>query len=390
MRGTGGCPPPAGAGGGLGARHGLEASLPVRVSTQTGGLGVNDHGELVAETGLGPVKFTKPVAYQEIDGKRVDVAVEYSIQNPEDVGWVKQSAPNKNGLNQSNGLEASGKRQMSSGEIGRKKGMFLASNLKPPTSNPKSAIQGLKSTNSDFKNPKSEIQNPKSEYGFTVASYDRTKDLIIDPLLASTFLGGSSSDLGYVIATDSVGNVYVAGHTLSADFPTPIGAYDTSYNDGGGGDAFVSKLNGDLTSLLASTYLGGSADDFAYSLAINTNGSVCVAGWTRSTDFATTPDVYDTSFNGGLDAFVSILNSDLTRLLASTYLGGSQDDNGEALSIASSEKIYIIGRTSSANFPTTSDAYDISHNGGIDTFVSKLSGDLKSLHCIHLSGRKSR
>ena len=110
------------------------------------GLWVNEHGELVAETELGPVKFTKPVAYQEIDGKRVEVVVEYSIQNPEDVGGEacpelcrRANAPNRNGLNQSNGLEAKGKRQMSSGEKGMgRKGKYLASNLKPPTSNPQS------------------------------------------------------------------------------------------------------------------------------------------------------------------------------------------------------------------------------------------------------------
>ena len=169
VRGTGACPPLAGAGGGLGA------SLPVRVRTQTGGLWVNDEGQLVAETELGAVKFTKPVAYQEINGKRVDVSVEYRIQKSE--------------------------------------------------LNPKSSIQNFEA---EVSNPKSKIANRKLEYGFTVASYDRTKDLIIDPLLASTYLGGSSKiDVGYSLALDT------------------SGTYDTSYN-GGALDLFVSKLDGNL------------------------------------------------------------------------------------------------------------------------------------------------
>jgi hypothetical protein len=372
VRGTGGCPPPAGAGGGLGARHGLEASLPVRVSTQTGGLGVNDHGELVAETELGPVKFTKPVAYQEIDGKRVDVAVEYSIQNPEDVGWVKQSAPNKNGLNQSNGLEASGKRQIISGEKGMgRKGKHLAANLKPPTSNPKSAIVRL--SNHD------EVQNPKSEYGFKVASYDKTKELVIDPLLASTFLG-NGGDTGYSIAIDSGGNIYVAGFTYSIGFPITAGAYNT--NNNGGEDVFVSKLNGDLTSLLASTYLGGQSSDsprVTSALAIDSSGNLYVAGLTYSPDFPTTPGAFDTSFNGDNDTFVSKLNGNLTNLLASTFLGGSDFEEFGAIAIDPGGNIYVSGRTFSSNFPISAGAYDIFYNNGGDAFISRLNGDLTNL-----------
>jgi len=267
VRGTGSCPPLAGVGGGSGAR----------------GLSVNEHGELVAETELGPVKFTKPVAYQEIAGKRVEVSVEYSIQNPE-VRRQKQ--------------KARGKRQISSGEKGMgRKGKYLASNLKPPTSNLKSAIR-----------------NQKSEYGFTVASYDRTKDLIIDPLLASTYLGGSNDEYGYSLALDTSGNVYVTRYTESTDFPTTSGAYDTSHN--GSADVFVSKLDGGLTSLLASTYLGGSNSDYGYSLALDTSGHVYVTGSTGSGDFPTTSGAYNTSFNGNYyDVFVLKLDSGLTSLI---------------------------------------------------------------------------
>ena len=258
-----------------------------------GGLWVNEHGELVAETELGPVKFTKPVAYQEIDGKRVDVAVDYILQN------TKPETQNS-------------KRQF-----------------------PKSSIQNLSSTS--IGDPKSKIVNHKCIYGFAVASYDRTKDLIIDPLLASTYLGRTGYDVGYSLALDTSGNVYVTGYTASTDFPTTSGAYDISFN-GGYYDVFVSKLDGGLTSLLASTYLGGSGDDSGLlastygggsgddsggSLALDTSGNVYVTGHTWSTDFPTTSGAYDTSFNSGgyypYDVFFLKLVDDLSSLLASTY-----------------------------------------------------------------------
>src|SRR3989337_651186 len=234
-------------------------------------LSVNEQGELEVETGLGTVKFTKPVAYQEIDGKRVEVECKYTIADCE-----MQNAECKTNLK-------SKIRNLSSTSIG----------------DPKSEV------------PKSKIENPIFEYGFTVASYDKTKDLIIDPLLASTYLGGSSDDVGYSLTLDTSGNVYVTGYTLSTDFPTTSGAYDTSFN--GDVDVFVSKLDGALTSLLASTFLGGSSNDDGYSLTLDTSGDVYVTGYTWSTDFPTTSGVYDTSFNGGhYDVFISKLDSNLS------------------------------------------------------------------------------
>lgn len=165
---------------------------------------------------------------------------------------------------------------------------------------------------SEIQNPKPETNNSKRTYGFVVASYDRTKDLNIDPLLASTFMGGSDSEAGKSLAIDTSGNVYVLGVTVSANFPTTDGVYDTSLN-GYANDVFVSILDSKLTSLLASTYLGGSRSDDGYALALDASDNVYVTGATRSKDFPTTTDVYDTSFNGGdLDVFVSKLDGNLS------------------------------------------------------------------------------
>jgi len=272
----------------------------IKVRVDGGKLNVNENGELEVETELGMVRFTKPIAYQEVDGKEVEVSVSYRLIEP--------------------------------GTL----------------------------------------------YTFNVGEYDLTKPLVIDPLLASTFLGGSGDDYGYSIALDSSGNVYVTGYTYSSNYPTTTGAYDTSYN-GGYRDVFVSKLSNDLSQLLASTFIGGSGYDYGYSIALDSSGNVYVTGHTESSNYPTTSGAYDTSYNSSGDVFVSKLSNDLTQLLASTFLGGSGYDNGHSIALDSSGNVYVTGYTYSSNYPITSGAYDTFSNFGYDAFVSKLSNDLTQL-----------
>jgi hypothetical protein len=199
-------------------------------------------------------------------------------------------------------------------------------------------------------------------------------DSNLTKLLASTFLGGSLINDGHSLALDSAGNVCVTGYTSSMDFPVTSGAYDRTV---GGGDAFISKLDSHLTTLLASTFLGGSGIEQGNSLALDSAGNVYLVGGTDSTDFPTTPGVFDRTMNNN-DVFISKLDNNLTTLLASTFLGGSNFDNSNSLALDGSGNVYLTGGATSADFPTTPGAYDRTIIG-TDVFISKLDNHLTML-----------
>ena len=217
-----------------------------------------------------------------------------------------------------------------------------------------------------------------NRYGFSVGNYDNRYDLIIDPLLdlsASTYIGGVNNDYALAIAIDSNNNnVFIAGYTLSNNFPIKDG-YDNTFN--GFADAFVAKFNNDLNQLLASTYIGGEDYNFAYDIAWaiaidSNNNNVFIAGGTSSNNFPIV-NGYDDSYNGFTDAFVVKFNNDLNQLLASTYIGGGGYDLARTIVIDSNNNnVFIAGYTSSNNFPIK-DGYDNTFNGYVDAFVAKLT-----------------
>jgi len=225
----------------------------------------------------------------------------------------------------------------------------------------------------------------ESQVTFEIARYDKTRPLVIDPALVySTYLGGSSFDLGQVIAVDASGNAYVTGQTGSTDFPATAGAFRTTFS-GGNNDAFVSKLNAAGSALLYSTYLGGRNDDFGYGIAVDASGNAYVAGLTYSSDFPTTPGAFQTIYAGGSNvAFVSKLNAAGSALLYSTYLG-----SGFATGIAvnSSGNAYVTGEAG-PNFPTTAGAFQATSGGDQNAFISMLDPDGSALvYSTYLGGR---
>ena len=213
-----------------------------------------------------------------------------------------------------------------------------------------------------------------NSYSFQVENFDPEKPLIIDPLLASTYIGGDTGDEWFGdIDLDSSGNIYFTSQGESDDYPTTVGVWDEVWN--GSTDAVVSKLDADLEELLASTYIGGTGYEFAYAIHVDSSDKVWITGTTRSTDFPTTGGAWDTTLGGTRDVFVSKLSNDLVSLEASTYLGGSSGDDGTALVSDGAGNIIVTGMTGSADYPTTAGAAD-TVIGNSDAFVTKMNGTL--------------
>lgn len=199
-----------------------------------------------------------------------------------------------------------------------------------------------------------------NQVGLQLASYDRSKPLIIDPVLNySTFLGGSGFDQGKGVAVDGAGNIYVVGQAASGDFPV-MGALQNS-NAGGGSDVFVAKFNPAGTMLFA-TYLGGSGDDRGFAVAVD-DTALYIVGDTTSADFPT-QNADQPAAAGDIDAFVAKMTKDGSSLMYSTYLGGSRSEEGLGIAVDASGNAYVAGATLSFNFPTTTgNAFNLGSSG---------------------------
>jgi hypothetical protein len=194
-------------------------------------------------------------------------------------------------------------------------------------------------------------------------------------LVYSTYLGGSNNDdEGKGITVDAAGNAYVTGTASSYNFPTTAGAFDRT---GDGGDAFVAKLNASGSSLVYSTYLGGSGSEHGTGIAVDTARNVYVTGYTNSSDSLATAGAFDTTYNGGWDVFVAKLNPTGSSLLYATYLGGSAElfdnDYGYGIAVDTAGCAYVTGSTECLDFPTTAGAFVPTVIDSSAVFVTKLN-----------------
>jgi hypothetical protein len=399
------------------------------------GLKVNKEGDLEVKTNMGVVKFTRPVAYQGKDSKRNYVDVAYLVKGNEYGFKVGEYDKTKElvidpllastflggtyedyitciTLDSSGNVYIAGVTDSIDFPITPgvyyttyTSGAFISkfdNNLKNILASTfldvgnrvnsiaidasgNIFIAGATGNSTDFRK--------ETDFFFTATSWNGTSstafvsklDGNLQNLLASRVLQGSGGkEIATALSIDSNGNVYVTGMTNSANFPVTAGANDTTHN-GGGWDVFISKFDSGLQNLVASTFLGGSkgpdasVNDYAFYLSIDNNGNIYVVGATASSDFPVSTDAYDKILNGSLDVFISKFDSNLGNLLASTFLGGSYEDYGMALSIDSVGNIYVTGVTFSVDFPTNPIAYDGTYNGFEDVFIAKFDSNLKNL-----------
>ena len=217
---------------------------------------------------------------------------------------------------------------------------------------------------------------------FIVGRYDASLPLVIDPTMVySTLLGGSSSDAATAVAVDSSGDAYIAGFTASQNLPTA--SPDQNYN-AGSNDAFIAKLNAGGNGLVYCTYLGGSGDDRAYALAVDSSGEAYVAGYTNSYNFPVHNPI-QSSLGGARNAFVAKLGPAGNTLIFSTYLGGRGSDTAYALALDSSANAYVAGDTTSTNFPASN--YQKTNRGSQNAFVVKIASTGSSLaYSTYLGG----
>ncbi len=238
-----------------------------------------------------------------------------------------------------------------------------------------------------------EYRVARHEVMLRVGDYDRSKELIVDPVISfSTFLGGNAGERGTGIAVDAQGNAYVTGTTASANFPA-AGAYQNTLK--GTRDVFVTKINGAGTAIVYSTFIGGTQTSTGFGqeegmdIFVDSQGSAIVAGVTNSSNFPIIGGAYQATFGGGFgDGFVLKLNAAGNQLVFSTYLGGNNTDKIYGMAVDPEGNISVTGSTASPNFPIQL-PYQGNFKGEEDAFAAKLNSSGSALvYSTYLGGGK--
>ncbi len=236
--------------------------------------------------------------------------------------------------------------------------------------------------------------NNSYPFDISITKYNTTGSAI----LFSTYYGGSNNEQPHSLFVNSSNELFLTGRTNSTNFPVTAGAYDVTYN--GGFDIIVGKFNSS-GALLASTFVGGTGDDgvniyaqenlfgslkFNYAddgrseIILDNSSNVYIAGSTRSTNFPTSAGAFDNTLGGAQDGCVFKMNSTLSSLIFSTYLGGSADDAAYGLKLEGNNNVYVTGGTASSNFPTTAGVFHPTFQGGMaDGFIAALNNTGTSL-----------
>jgi len=190
-------------------------------------------------------------------------------------------------------------------------------------------------------------------------------------LLYGTYFGGNSTDSIEFVDVDNDGNYLIGGTTSSAGLATED-AFQTNLQ--GGWDAYVAKLSSNGSSILLFSYLGGSTTDRVDSMSVDSSSNFIISGLTRSEDFPTSPNAFQTEYAGAGDVFLAKVSSDGSELQWSTFIGGSSEENGRGVGVDSSDNVMVTGAVTSSDMPVYN-AFQPEYGGSCDTLIGKFSPD---------------
>ncbi len=343
---------------------------------------VDAQGDLELDTDQGTLFFRAPSVYQESEGSKNPVEGHYRLDESGKLGFEVKDYDHSKPLVIDPVLDYSTFWGGSSYDVGNAIALDSAGNA---------YITGYtQSGTGDFPTTGGAYQTTfTGNQDVFVAEINSTGTAMI----YSTYLGGSTGEVGNGIAVDSSGNAYITGNTYSSDFPMQSPLPTSFFNSIE--DAFVSELSPGGSTLLFSTYLGGSGangnGDIGNAIAVDSSGAVYIGGYAGSIDFPTTSGAYQTNSMGYFNGYITKINPGTSSLEYSTYLGGSNSDACFGIAVDSSGDAYVTGVATSNNFPIMNAAnLDPNFGGTQNAFVSEINPNGSSLiYSTYLGGSGS-
>lgn len=351
-------------------------------------------GNLILKTSINEITEQKPYAYQLINGKQITVPCHFVLKNK----TLSFQFPNGYNKNVDLVIDPVLSFACSSGSTADNFGMSATYDDKGNLYSGGTAFdQGYPTTTGAIDIT---FNSTGDDNDVVITKFDSSGTF----LHYSTYLGGSSCEIVSSMIVNPQGELFIFGTTGSANFPVSTGAYDKTFNGGTavaflsngtdytkGTDLYVCRFNTTGTSLLASTFVGGSQNEGANNstalvynygdyyrgeILLDGSGAVYIASTSYSSNFPTTPGCLQSTAGGGMDGVVFKMPADLSKFIWSTYIGGSADDGSYGLIIDNSGNVYVTGGTASANFPSTPGALSTTYGGGrSDGYISKIKSD---------------